>query len=189
LETREWLASLGVVECARSLVGLLLIYSGVAKLFEMGTFINVVRAFSLLPHAIASSVARAVPVAECATGSLLLVAVAFPQSVARWSAVVAMLLLVVFSGALSINLMRGRRNISCGCFGARVGDQISWILVARNCILGGVAYLAFQQPSVNRAVILGERVGALLLGLSMLLAWQLATAILQLGEYKFDQQQ
>jgi hypothetical protein len=83
--------------------------------------------------------------------------------------------------------MRGRRNISCGCFGAKEGDQISWFLVARNVALLGIGYLAFQRCSSylgGQAVNSGERLGALLMGLSVLLGWQLTTAIMQLAAYQ-----
>lgn len=173
----------GVVLASRTLVALLLIASGVVKLFDLGSFVGTVRAFALLPGWMAPSVARTIPIGECLTGALLLLAVVVPYSPARWAAIAAIGLFAVFAGAVSINLMRGRRDISCGCFGAKQ-DRISWVLVVRNCVLGGISYFAFQSiSSSNQAVISGERLGALLIGLSMLLMWQLATIIVRISAH------
>lgn len=47
-------------------------------------------------------------------------------------------LMAVYGGAITLNLLRGRSWIDCGC-GA--GEQLSWILVVRNLVLTGFALL------------------------------------------------
>ena len=49
--------------------------------------------------------------------------------------VLAILLFVVFSGAMIINLMRDRHDLSCHCGGAIGNHTISWWLVGRNGLL------------------------------------------------------
>lgn len=178
-----------MILCGRVFVGLLLIASGVLKLLDIDSFADVVKAFALLPGKFVASVARLIPLGECLTGGLLVLAVASPHSGARWAAMAAMALFAVFGGAVAINLMRGRRNIACGCFGAKEGNQLGWFLVVRNCILAMVGYLAFRKLPVysdHRAAVSGERLGAALVGLSIVLAWQLATAIVRLGAYSHE---
>lgn len=179
----------GAILCGRVFVGLLLIASGVVKLLDIDSFADVVQAFALLPGKLAASVARLIPLGECLIGGLLLLAVASPHSDARRAAMAAMALFAVFAGAVAINLMRGRRNIACGCFAAMEDDQLTWFLVARNCALAVVGYLAFRRLpfySDDHAAGFGGRLGAALVGLSMLLAWQLATAIVRLGAYSHE---
>jgi hypothetical protein len=52
----------------------------------------------------------------------------------------AIALLLLYAGAMALNLMRGRTSIDCGCGGP--GQAISWTLVGRNAVLAGVAALA-----------------------------------------------
>jgi len=57
--------------------------------------------------------------------------------------ILAMILLVLYLGVISINLIRGRTHIDCGC-----GDEptpISMLLLVRNLVLVGFAYLAIQN--------------------------------------------
>ena len=48
------------------------------------------------------------------------------------------LLMAVYGGAITLNLLRGRSWIDCGCGG---GEQLSWMLVVRNLVLTGFALL------------------------------------------------
>lgn len=56
-------------------------------------------------------------------------------------------LLLTYSAGISINLLRGRRDIDCGCNGPADKQLLSWWLVARNLIFAGLAGLAMQAPS------------------------------------------
>ena len=58
----------------------------------------------------------------------------------------SVLLLLVFSGALAINLARGRR-IECHCFGSPRRAPISWGSVLRNGLLGIPAVLVALSSS------------------------------------------
>jgi hypothetical protein len=49
--------------------------------------------------------------------------------------VLAMALFVVFCIAITINLVRGRRDLSCHCGGVIGNHLISWWLVGRNGLL------------------------------------------------------
>jgi uncharacterized membrane protein YphA (DoxX/SURF4 family) len=173
----------GVILCARTLVGLLLVISGISKLIDLASFVKVVQSFRLLPISLTSAVAHAIPWVECLTGGLLLAAVLLPRSAARSSAMSAVGLFLVFGGAVAINLMKGRRDISCGCFGSHVGGSLSWFLATRNCALATVAWLAYGQCSVYaNAPASGWHVGwaPALVGLSILLGWQLVTSLVRL---------
>ena len=79
-------------------------------------------------------VAYALPIVETAVAVALLIPMS--RGYAGWSAA---LLLVVFTLAVAINLFRGRREIDCGCFSSELKQRLSWWLVVRNVVLGGLA--------------------------------------------------
>ncbi|HLG64913.1 MAG TPA: MauE/DoxX family redox-associated membrane protein [Ktedonosporobacter sp.] len=63
-----------------------------------------------------------------------------------WSVLCAALLLL-FSGAIVVNLLRGRMDLSCHCGGVLGEHYISWWMVGRNGLLmGGLLLLALTAP-------------------------------------------
>jgi hypothetical protein len=64
------------------------------------------------------------------------VEILFSQGQSRW---LALALFALYGAAITINLLRGRQHIDCGCGGD--GTPISWGLVLRNAVL-----LAFTWP-------------------------------------------
>jgi hypothetical protein len=60
-------------------------------------------------------------------------------------------LLALYAGAIGINLIRGRRDIDCGCAGPLRRQPISAALVLRNALLAGAA-LACALPASSRAL-------------------------------------
>ena len=61
----------------------------------------------------------------------------------------ALALFVVFSGAIMLNLVRGRRDLSCHCGGAIGDHRISWWLVGRDGLLIiGLLVLLFTPPDM-----------------------------------------
>jgi hypothetical protein len=56
-------------------------------------------------------------------------------------------LLTVFSGAMGINLARGRLDLSCHCGGALGDHRISWWLVGRNGLLLAATVLLISLPT------------------------------------------
>jgi len=53
-----------------------------------------------------------------------------------YTSFIAAALLLVYSAAMALNLLRGNDDLDCGCSGpAGYSPTISWALVVRNCIL------------------------------------------------------
>ncbi len=57
----------------------------------------------------------------------------------RLGPVAAAALLLAYAAAIAVNLVRGRRDIDCGCAGPSARRPIGWSLVARNAVLAGLA--------------------------------------------------
>jgi uncharacterized membrane protein YphA (DoxX/SURF4 family) len=103
--------------------------SGLAKLPRRAEFVDAVKNYRLVPERVGEAIGKVLPPAELATGALL----ALGLGVRPVAALLALFLLA-FSGAVAINLLRGR-TIDCGCFGPVGSRRITWLTVARNVIL------------------------------------------------------
>lgn len=149
----------------RCFLALLFATAAISKLTAIEEFHGVVRNFRLLPDGLARPVALALPVAELAVAAGLMV-----TALAAPAAVVAALLLAGFGLAIAINVARGRRQIDCGCFRDGMKQRISWLMVARNAGLAGLALLiAALLPAARAGGALDLLVGLMAGTLFMLL--------------------
>ena len=130
---------------ARTFVALVLLTASATKFANLREFVGVVRNFRILPDSSVPLVARLTPVVEIIVAAgLLLGGLAVPLAFA------AMSLFLLFGVAVAINLFRGRRDISCGCFGARQDQRLTWSHVTVNGILAGLASLVWIVPPILR---------------------------------------
>jgi len=112
------------------------------KLSEPELFEGALAAYRLLPPSTVGAVARGLPLLEAALGIGILV----PAT--RSIALVAVaLLLLAYAAGMGINLVRGRRDIDCGCGGD--SHPLAWSLVLRNLVLVAAAVLA-SGPTLDR---------------------------------------
>lgn len=131
---------------ARTFVGLVLLAAGVAKLSKLGDFVGVVRNYRLLPEITVPFVGRALPAVEAIVAIGLLFGI-----LVGWLALAAVGLFLLFGSAVAINLLRGRRDISCGCFWPQPNHHLTWGLVTRNAGLAGLAVSVWLiEPLVDR---------------------------------------
>jgi hypothetical protein len=174
-----------LVVFSRVLIGAVLFTAGALKLRAPSSFFTaVVAGFQLLPRKFHRPVAFALPTVECLVGGLLLAAIVLPDRLMRWASVPASMLFVIFASAVAINLLRGRRDVSCGCFGVREDEKISWGLVGRNICLSALAALAL--PSCSAATVpeaAYRKTDAMFLGSSVLIMWFLLRAIVRMRRY------
>lgn len=129
---------------------LLWLSSGADKLRHMGRFEAALSAYELLPSArLLRPVAYSIVLAEIVVGVLALMqsAGAGPLSAA---------LLLVYAGAVAVNLSRGRREIECGCSFSETGrPTLSEWLVVRNLALAGFS-LVVILPVSSRTMGVGD---------------------------------
>jgi peroxiredoxin/uncharacterized membrane protein YphA (DoxX/SURF4 family) len=117
---------------ARLLLAAVFSLAGVAKLSDPKGSRQAIIDFGL-PAPLASPLAVLVPLAELAVAAALI-----PASIARWGAVGALALLLLFVVGISINLARGR-SPECHCFGQLHSAPAGWKTLARNGVLAAVA--------------------------------------------------
>ncbi len=87
------------------------LWAGTAKIGDLAASVRAVRAFELLPEALARPVGYGLPVVEIAIGVLLLLGL-----LTRYAAVTAFLLMAAFVVGIAAAWARGL-SIDCGCFG------------------------------------------------------------------------
>jgi uncharacterized membrane protein YphA (DoxX/SURF4 family) len=97
---------------ARLVLGAVWLVAGLAKIGDLDESVRAVRAYRLLPEALAQVVGSALPLAEVLLGALLVVGL-----FVRVFAVVSALLLAAFVVGIASAWARGLQ-IDCGCFGS-----------------------------------------------------------------------
>jgi hypothetical protein len=132
-----------LMSTGRFALAIMFVLAGASKLLDRRRFQAAVQDYQLVPTVLVPAVARAVALFETAAGALLLIGF-----VVRPVTTALAVLLLGFSTAAGINLVRGRR-IDCGCWGG-AGRKIGWPLVGRNVVLALLAaLLASANPSAR----------------------------------------
>ena len=104
--------------------------SAMIKFVDFTEFRGALENYRIVPERLSLPAAVIVPVSELVAAIGLLVP--------RFQVTAAMLLifvLVIFTAAIGINMMRGRLYIDCGCFGPMLRQPLSYWLLIRNVVL------------------------------------------------------
>nr|WP_295887442.1 MauE/DoxX family redox-associated membrane protein [uncultured Devosia sp.] len=109
------------------------------KLGEFTEFTGFVADYKLVPERLVIPASWAIAGVEVLTVALQLVPYGRP-----FGLVLAVLMLVAYAGAMTINIRRGRTAIECGCGGAV--QPLAWSLVVRNGLLATMGLLALFLP-------------------------------------------
>ena len=117
------------------------------KLRAFDAFAEVLADYRLLPAGVTGVCAAAVIGVELCLGIGLLMP--FSRNFALAGSA---LVLVLYAGAIAVNLVRGRRFIDCGCSGFAGQQPLGMWLVARNLLLALMAFAA-TLPVQGRALV------------------------------------
>lgn len=118
------------------------IWSGYTKFAEPETFRESLAAYQLLPGWAVVPLSWFFPAAEVGLAFALLLPVS--RTEAGWGLIG---LTLVFSSAVLINLLRGRSELDCGCFGGfsqKIGPET---LIRNSVLLVLLILLALSEPS------------------------------------------
>lgn len=143
----QWLSSPTVSSLAllvRIAIGGMLTVAGLVKLrggYER--FRGVLEGYAVLPGWAVSLVGHLVPWMELLIGASLLLGVLWP-----YAAIAASGLLTAFTVALAINVIRGRSDLACGCFGGIRSRPLTWrTVVGRGVMASGSLLVAYAPAS------------------------------------------
>ena len=115
---------------------LLFAAAAIHKLRERARFAEAFRAYGIVPSALSAGAAL-VPLIEMAVAAGLLT-----RATRATAAAAAAALLVAYALAIGINVVRGRRDIACGCGGPADRRPIAAWMVWRNFALAALAAVA-----------------------------------------------
>ncbi|MFK7954913.1 MAG: MauE/DoxX family redox-associated membrane protein [Lysobacterales bacterium] len=124
-------------------IALLFTVSAFHKLSAPRHFLAVVADYQLVPPALHRPLGVALVVGELSVVILAL------TGNSNYALKLASVLLAAYTLGIAINLLRGRRDIDCGCAGPAATQTLSEWLVVRNSILLLIALIA-QVPSMVR---------------------------------------
>jgi hypothetical protein len=141
-----WTLDPVLVVSLRLALALLLAGAAAHKLRDRARFRAALRAYGLVPEVLMGQAAGGIVAGELGVAVALIVA---PCRVAL-PALAAAFLLLLYAVAIVVNLLRGRRDIDCGCGVDGRSRPLGWWLVGRNLALLGAA-LAAALPPATRA--------------------------------------
>jgi hypothetical protein len=115
------------------------------KLMSPAAFVATLKAYRLLPSYLLYAVAYALIAAE------LITVIALIGNSSLGSTAAAMLL-TIYTTAIGVNLLRGRRDIDCGCAGPYVRQTLSVWLLVRNSGFIVLALASLMNAGSSRAL-------------------------------------
>lgn len=171
------------IATASAIIGFVLLLAGIPKLTDYDGVLRSVRGYKVLPRPFEPVAARALPITETVAGALLVIGIARP-----WAALVAALMFVSFLVGLTVNLLRGRRDLDCGCFAFGLGEvpRIGWFHAVRAGVLAAVSLATAAIGSPPAAGVQAAATGlALLLALAGI-AFAQIHSVVHLGKRPVD---
>lgn len=128
-----------LVLISRWILGLTFIYAGLCKFYMPVEFVQAVQNYQLVSDSIARYISEVLPWIELTAGFLLIIGL-FTRAAIR----VIVILLIIFSGAISITLARGL-EIDCGCgfncfTGTVLNDPVSGTTLIRELFFLCICY-------------------------------------------------
>lgn len=174
----------------RIFLGCLFLSAGWSKITEVNQHIGIVKEYKVFPDKYTKHLVLLEICLELFVGVFLLLGL-FHQYIA----VIAISLLIIYSIMISINLFRGRKNISCGCGGMAGNHTLSWKLVLRNlcliitcfmiykieCSLGSLSSLMLSETSLY-IVYSFEAVSTIISSLALITVYALAQEVNKLKQ-------
>ena len=130
----------------RILIGAVFIYAGAIKIIDPAGFAESIFRYQLVPGSLINIMAVVLPWLEVLIG----IAVILPLRLSDAAALYILLLLIVFTVAISFNVWRGI-DIACGCFTTSAkASKAGWSKVAENLGMIAVATVALASTLRRR---------------------------------------
>ncbi len=131
----------------RMFLGCVFIYASLDKIRHPDLFAEAVYNYQLLPEMAVNLVAICLPWLELLSGILLVLGLWMEGSILILSG-----LMVVFIGALGINLARGL-DVHCGCFITQSSDPITILTLFRDSLFLLLAFYLFWLYQMKRVQV------------------------------------
>jgi len=100
--------------------------------------------YQLVPRQLSGALATLLIVAELLAAGMVLIPI-----LSNTGFTIMAVLLTIYTAGIGINLLRGRRDIDCGCSGPASRHELSEWLVLRNLVLLGAVLPALVLPGIG----------------------------------------
>jgi methylamine utilization protein MauE len=154
---------------AALLIAIIFLRAAWHKLRDVESFAALAADYRLLPAWTVGGAARVLIVLEAGSALALIV-----PRLAPVGAGIAVAMLLIYAVAMATNILRGRKQLDCGCGGEPQG--LGWTLVVRNLLLMAIAGLALEPHEIPRSV--GEWALAGAAGLTLWIGFLLTEQLL-----------
>ena len=145
--TGNWLTHPITALVLRIVLGCVFIYASLDKIRHPDLFAEAVYNYQLLPDVTVNLVAISLPWLELLGGSLLVLGLWMEGSILILSG-----LMVIFIGALGINLARGL-DVHCGCFITQSSDPITILTLFRDSLFLLIALYLFYLYQIRQVQV------------------------------------
>ena len=160
-------------------IGLVFLVAGIDKLRHRALLPGVIANYRLLPTPLVAPAALLLPLIE------LLVAAGLLAGNRPAAPLAAIALLLVFAGAMAINIRRGRTAIDCGCGHSGLRQSLGWGLVGRNLLF---ALALGLRLAAGTELAMADVVIGVVAGLASFLLMQMFTVINALPARRYGTQ-
>lgn len=154
--------------------------TALSKQSKMEEHVAIVADYQILPKGMVRPFAIGEVYVELALAVLLLIG-SLRDSLMPWAALGSLLLLAVYSAAIWTNLLRGRREISCGCGGVAGNHRLSWKLVLRNLVLMAGCVWVWRHAGALETLDSFRTLATMAAAGLTLMAWVLYTELNKVG--------
>ncbi len=131
-----------VLLTARLFLAAILVIAGVAKAADSAGTRNALIGFGVSAR-LSAPMGWLLPAVEIGVATVLI-----PLNTAWIGGICALVLMMIFSAAISVSLLRGRTT-ECNCFGQLHSKPVSWSMFLRNLFLAAVAALIVAQGKAS----------------------------------------
>ena len=145
--SKNWLTDPTTAFVLRIVLGCVFIYASLDKIKHPDLFAEAVYNYQLLPEIAVNLVAISLPWLELLSGILLVLGLWMEGSILILSG-----LMVVFIGALGINLARGL-DVHCGCFITQSSDPITILTLFRDSLFLLLAFYLFWLYQIRQVQV------------------------------------
>ena len=129
------------IAIVRIFLGMMFIFSGIFKAIDPYSFSKVIILYKIIPEIVVPYAAIVVPYVELMVGSLLIIGFRI-----RSVSFISILLMIVFTIAITVNVIRGE-SFDCGCFELSrfgINEDVSVKLIIRDIVILVVFYIIFS---------------------------------------------
>ena len=159
----DWLQHPYLTTTARWVLAFVFLASALGKLRDRRAFAAIVLDYRVLPRPWARAFAVVLPWLEVAAGLMLLAGLG-----TKIGAALSGVLLLSFTLAVGVNLLRGRKNLDCECAGKHRRQKISGKIVVRNLALSALSFQVVLWGQDNQVLWRWVSRGVVFLATSLL---------------------